>query len=256
MGVSTDTAPRPADLRTRDRVARTLLESGQTTVAVLAERLGLTPAAVRRHLDALVAEGLVATAEDPPGRPRGRGRPARRFALTASGHGAFPQAYDDLAASALRFLAEQAGEEAVAAFARARVAELESRYAARLAAPSGRPLGRAEQVSALAEALSGDGYAASTREASATGRPPGGSPGLQLCQHHCPVASVAAKFPQLCEAEAEIFARLLGTHVTRLSTIATGSSVCTTHVPVALPTAPTATTGTTSGTTTTKRSSA
>jgi hypothetical protein len=34
--------------------------------------------------------------------------------------------------------------------------------------------------------------------------------GEQICQHHCPVAHVAAEFPQLCEAETEAFGRLLG----------------------------------------------
>jgi predicted ArsR family transcriptional regulator len=55
--------------------------------------------------------------------------------------------------------------------------------------------------------------------------------GDQLCQHHCPVAHVAAEFPQLCEAETEVFARLLGKHVQRLATIAHGDGVCTTHIP-------------------------
>jgi len=54
--------------------------------------------------------------------------------------------------------------------------------------------------------------------------------GEQLCQHHCPVAHVAAEFPQLCEAETEAFGRLLGTPVQRLATIAHGDGICTTHV--------------------------
>jgi hypothetical protein len=41
---------------------------------------------------------------------------------------------------------------------------------------------------------------------------------------------VAAKFPQLCEAETEAFGRLLGTPVQRLATIAHGDGICTTHV--------------------------
>ena len=42
---------------------------------------------------------------------------------------------------------------------------------------------------------------------------------------------MAEKFPELCEAETEVFARLLGTHVQRLATIAHGDGVCTTYVP-------------------------
>jgi predicted ArsR family transcriptional regulator len=84
------------------------------------------------------------------------------------------------------------------------------------------------RVQALAEALSADGYAASAGPAPAIGV--AGSSGEQLCQHHCPVAHVAAEFPQLCEAETEAFGRLLGTPVQRLATIAHGDGICTTHV--------------------------
>ena len=55
--------------------------------------------------------------------------------------------------------------------------------------------------------------------------------GVELCQHHCPIAHVAAEFPQLCEAETEAFSRVLGTHVQRLATIAHGDGVCTTYIP-------------------------
>ena len=203
--------------RTRDRVARTILENGPTTAAVLAGGLGLTQAAVRRHLDALLADGLIEERVPRASVTRGRGRPARLFAVTDTGRDTFDQAYDDLAASALDFVAEQGGREAVAAFARQRVAELEARYRPVVErAPEG------SRTQALAQALSGDGYAATIQTAGT---------GEQLCQHHCPVAHVAEKFPELCEAETEVFARLLGTHVQRLATIAHGDGVCTTYVP-------------------------
>jgi len=155
---------------------------------------------------------------------RGRGRPAKLFAITDVGRSAFEHAYDDLATSALRFLAEAAGP------GRGR----------RVRPPPGRGPGTAvtarwvqgatprDRVAALAEALSADGYAAS-----ASGAPSPGEDvdrGQQLCQHHCPVAHVAAEFPQLCEAETEAFARLLGTPVQRLATIAHGDGICTTHI--------------------------
>jgi hypothetical protein len=49
------------------------------------------------------------------------------------------------------------------------------------------------------------------------------------------VAHVAARFPELCEAETRMFAELLGTHVQRLATIARGDAACTTHVPLGAP---------------------
>jgi predicted ArsR family transcriptional regulator len=211
--------PARAEQGTRARVARLILENGPVTAAALGSTLGLTPAAVRRHLDHLLDEGMIETRIARVYGNRGRGRPARLFAITDAGRSAFEHAYDDLATSALRFLAERAGPEAVTEFARRQVSELEHRYRPVVQAA---PL--ADRVRALAQALSADGYAASV-----TTRP-GPAAGEQLCQHHCPVAHVAAEYPQLCEAETEAFGRLLGTPVQRLATIAHGDGICTTHV--------------------------
>ena len=83
-----------------------------------------------------------------------------------------------------------------------------------------------DRAQALAEALTAEGYAATASAISSGG---------QLCQHHCPVAHVAAEFPQLCEAETAVISRLVGTHVQRLATIAHGDGICTTHIPAARP---------------------
>ncbi|MFE0425033.1 helix-turn-helix transcriptional regulator [Streptomyces sp. NPDC058953] len=210
-----------SDHSTRNRVARSILDHGPSTVADLAGRLGLTQAAVRRHLDTLVAENTVAAREKRVYGARTRGRPAKVFVLTDCGRDAFDQSYDSLAVDALRWIERNAGgEAAVAAFARDRMDHQAKPYREAVAAapPDGR-------TAALAKALSADGYAAVARAA------PGGQQGEQLCQHHCPVAHVAERYPQLCEAETEIFSELLGTHVQRLATIAHGDGVCTTFIP-------------------------
>jgi predicted ArsR family transcriptional regulator len=214
---------------TRNKVARSILDHGPSTAAELALRLELTQAAVRRHLDHLASEGVVEARAKRVYGHRGRGRPDKVFALPDGGRDAFDQAYDQLAADAMRWIAESAGggpegEAAVAAFARARVSAQAERYREALekAPPE-------QRTAALAEALTEDGYAATARSAPATS-------GEQLCQHHCPVAHTAEQFPQLCEAETEVFSRLLGTHVQRLATIAHGDGVCTTYVPQAQPT--------------------
>lgn len=205
------------DAPTRERVATSILEHGPSTAADLARRLGLTPAAVRRHLDLLLADGVVAQRQPRTTAGRGRGRPAKVFMITDAGRDTFAHAYDDLAVDALGFLAETAGDGAVVEFAARRLRGLTEKY---------RPLVDAapvdERPRVLAEALSADGFAASA------GTTPAGA---QICQHHCPVAHVAAEFPQLCEAETAMFAELLGSHVQRLATIAHGDGVCTTHLP-------------------------
>ena len=205
------------DAPTRERVARSILELGPSTAAVLAERLDLTPAAVRRHLDQMIAEGAVEAREPRVYGTRGRGRPAKVFAITEAGRDRFDQQYDDLAVQALRFLEETGGDTAVLEFARRRVANIETHYDEIVAGNPG-----IEPSQALARALTQGGYAASVRQ---------GPVGEQLCQQHCPVSHVAHEFPQLCEAETEIISKVLGRHVQRLATIAHGDGVCTTCIP-------------------------
>src|SRR3954449_1639908 len=139
---------------TRERVARSILEHGPSTAAALAARLHLTAApvpgpppggappagparpaaAVRRHLDHLVADGTLEAREPRAQASRGRGRPAKVFAITESGRDGFDQQYDDLALQALRFLAETGGDDAVRAFADRRMSFIEERFADVLAA--------------------------------------------------------------------------------------------------------------------------
>jgi predicted ArsR family transcriptional regulator len=215
------------EARTRDRVRATISELGPITAAALASRLGLTPAAVRRHLDLLAEQGAIQEHEPTTAGAvgRGRGRPARAYILSEAGHEGMGSDYDHVATSALRFLAEHAGKDAVRDFARERNAELEQRYAVQLDEVGD---GVTARVEALATALTADGFAASTRPVGQ------GTPlaGMQLCQGHCPVQHVAAEFPQFCDAETDAFSRLLGVHVQRLATLAHGEHVCTTFIPL------------------------
>ena len=214
----TSPAAPEGDAPTRDRVARTILENGPSTAADLARLLDLTPAAVRRHLDHLTVEGVVESRDQRVYGTRGRGRPAKLFALTDAGRDSFDQQYDDLAVQAMRFLAETQGEDAVVEFARRRVAFVERDYAAAKAVdPDLTP------AEALAKVFTQNGYAASVRRLPVVGE--------QLCQQHCPVSHVAHEFPELCEAETAAISRMLGRHVQRLATIAHGDGVCTTCIP-------------------------
>jgi predicted ArsR family transcriptional regulator len=213
----------PGDQPTRERVVRSILVDGPSTAAALAERLDLTPAAVRRHLDHLLAQGALEARDPRPNASRGRGRPAKVFAITEAGRDHFDQQYDDLALEALRYLAETGGDEAVHEFARRRVAFIEQGY---LAVTEAEP--ELTPAEALARVFTGEGYAASVRSLPLLD---GLAAAEQLCQQHCPVSHVASEFPQLCEAETEAIGRVLGRHVQRLATIAHGDGVCTTCIP-------------------------
>jgi predicted ArsR family transcriptional regulator len=220
-----------AETKTREVIARSILENGPSTALVLAERLGITPAGIRRHLDALLDEGVIEAREPRATANVGRGRPSKVFVMTDSGRTSFEHSYDDLAISALRFIAqgESANEapRSVSAFARSRADEMERKFRAHSRSDTRDKKFKEkikEEVSAdaLADFLTSEGYAANVHDVSI---------GIELCQHHCPIAHVAAEFPQLCEMETEVFAKILGTHVQRLATIAHGDGVCTTVIP-------------------------
>lgn len=212
---SVDPAQVESDASTRSRVSRSILQYGPSTANDLAKRLNLTPAAVRRHLTVLMDLGHLTSRERRVYGPRGRGRPARVFALTDAGRAEFYQAYDELAIKALDFLQQVAGEDAVKEFAERVVEGVQNRFdTVRAEYPT--------PAEALVEALTAKGFVASLQPVRS---------GVQLCQYHCPVAHVAAEFPELCEAETRAFAQMLDSHVQRLATIAHGDGVCTTHIP-------------------------
>lgn len=203
------------DFKTREVVARSILENGPSTAAELSERLGITPAGIRRHLDALLADGTLDAREPHAALARGRGRPSKVFVMTDSGREKFEHSYDDLAISALRFMSSK-DPDFIKQFAQNRADELERQINKRFERSK-------DKVKALAEFLTSEGYSSTVHKVGS---------GHELCQHHCPIAHVAAEFPDLCEAETAVFSKTLGTHVQRLATIAHGDGVCTTYIPL------------------------
>ena len=202
---------------------RLLLESGSITAGEIGDRLGLAAAGVRRHLDALIEAGDAESAAAAAWQQVGRGRPAKRFRLTAAGRAKLDHAYDDLASAAMRQLREIGGEDAVRTFARRRIDAILADVQAADSAEDAAVEAAAERV---ASALTKAGYVATTT------RVGGPIHGVQICQHHCPVSHVAEEFPELCETEQQAMAEVLGTHVQRLATIVNGDCACTTHVPL------------------------
>jgi predicted ArsR family transcriptional regulator len=213
---------------TRAAIVRLLLEDGPITATAIGERLGLSPAGVRRHLDALIDAEHAQVNGPSAWQQRARGRPAKQYQLTAAGRAELGHSYDDLASAAMRQLREIGGDAAIQEFARRRVRAITADLAP---VASGNADETARKADEIAGAFTSSGFAASTRKVGS---------GVQICQHHCPVSHVAEEFPELCDAELKAFRELLGTHVQRLATIANGDCACTTHVPLGLNVAATA----------------
>lgn len=208
---------------TRERVLLAVSELGPVTASTIAQRMKLTPAAVRRHLEALATQGSIVEHEVVAVGGRGRGRPARSYVLSAKGHRPLTGDYREISAAALAFLARRDGEEAVTEFVREQITEAASRYAEPVHLAGDDVEARTH---ALAQQLSAEGFSATVRPVAV-----GPLQGLQLCQGHCPVLHVAEEFHQFCDVETAFFSKVLGVHVQRLATLADGHHVCTTFVP-------------------------
>ena len=220
------------DGQTRRAIVQLLLESGSITAADIGRQLGIAATGVRRHLDALVESGDAEANPSAPWQQSGRGRPAKRYRLTAAGRAKLEHTYDDLASAAMRQLREIGGDEAVRTFARRRVQAILDGVER---VDSGRDGAVADAAGQVADALTRAGYATTAT------RVGGPIQGIEICQHHCPVSHVAEEFPELCQAEQQVISEVLGTHVQRLASIVNGDCACTTHVPLTVTTLPTTT---------------
>ncbi len=188
--------PHP-DARRRRQILDHLKLTGGQEAASLAKLLGISAMAVRQHLYALQAEGLITHQPE----PRPVGRPAKRWCLTEAAETYFPDGHQDLALGLLGALREAFGAEGVEKLLEVRTAEQIATYDARL---KGRgSLGA--RLRALAEVRSEEGYMAEVRR--------NGKGDYLLIENHCPVCSAARVCQGLCASELEVFQRVLGPEV-------------------------------------------
>lgn len=198
---------------TRERILDALRRSGPSTAGELARRFRLSPMAVRQQIARLSAEGFVR----PEGEKPSRGRPARAFALTPAARCCFPDRSGPLALEVLLEVEAVAGREAVVGALERRGRRTAETYRARL---GGKP--PSERLRVLARLRDGEGYLCNAEEE--------GSGSLDLVERHCPVASVAERFPEVCRIEKEVLERALGVPVERSEHLLSGDRCCRYHL--------------------------
>lgn len=174
----------------------------------LAERLGVSPNAIRHHLKELEADRLVSHRRE----QRGVGAPTYVYALSPVGETLFPKQYEEPLTRLLQHVVEREGRSAAVAILEEQYAELAGRLRAELVG-----LGPHERVAALARVMGEAGYMAEWSEAS--GR-------FRLTEHNCAIRAVAERLPEVCEAEARFFADVLTAAVERQAHIVRGCNAC------------------------------
>lgn len=192
---------------TRERILDHIIKHREVRVEELAEALGITPAAVRRHLDNLRADGLVdARAVKQP-----TGRPFYAYHPTERATGALPAAYADLLGRMLRSLGER---EDVVNAVMANVAEaLAARHRGEVSTNPA-PEVRAEEVTD------------SLRQEGILDRWHIDAEGIHLLNDACPYKKAAELSPLPCETDRQAIELLLGLNVEQLNRIVDGAPVC------------------------------
>jgi predicted ArsR family transcriptional regulator len=195
---------------TRREILDALRRSTGLTADQLAESLGLTAMAVRKHLAALEGEGLLASCVE----RRPVGRPVHVYTLTPQARDTSPQQYRDLTTDLLDDLRALDGGEKIATLFRRRAertcADLEPALAGQ-SVP--------HRLATLAEYLDRQGYLAEWEEL------PDGD--YLLKEHNCAIYGVARCTPEACGCELELFRRLFSdAEVERERHIFDGDPLC------------------------------
>jgi predicted ArsR family transcriptional regulator len=203
--------------RTRDEVVQILQEQGSCSVSDLADVIGVSQGAIRRHLDSMVAEGLVDTQLE----RQARGRPFTRYSLSEAGEerSAAPN-YSrllDRLFPALARLPQDAidghsGGELLDALFEAVAEDVATQYRPRV---RGEDL--AERVEQVTVALRDEGILDDVTDEGTAYR---------LRNVGCPYRSAAEGTHAACAADRRAIELLLDTQVTQITTIAGGSQCC------------------------------
>ncbi|GAB4324984.1 MAG: transcriptional regulator [Dehalococcoidia bacterium] len=199
---------------TRERVLHLVIARRGARVEELAGELDITPAAVRRHLDNLRADGLV----DARAVKQATGRPYYVYYPTEKATGDIPAPYADLLERMLRSLGQRGVDQDVV---RSVAESLASRHRAEVSdAESASPEVR---VRVVTESLRAEGILDSWRAE---------EDGFHLVNGVCPYLRAAEISRLPCESDRKAIEMLLGASVEQLERIVDGAPCCEYLVPL------------------------
>ena len=193
----------------RGQVLIELKHDQPLTAQELADRLGVSATATRRHLKELEAEHLITYGRE----QRGQGAPTFVYRLSESGAELFPNRYQDTARRLLEHMIQSEGRDAAAEVLKGQYADLKGKLAGRVEGL--KPLDRVAEV---ARVLNEAGFMAEARIEE--GR------GAKLLVHNCAIHALASCLPEICEAEIEFIQESIGTRVEREGHIVSGCNAC------------------------------
>ena len=204
---------------TRAAIFRLIKGEGYVSIPRIAEVLGVSHEAARKHVVELQRNGWI-DADCGPDEAESReatpGRPPVRYCLTAEGDHLFPKKYPDLLIELLDTIAEEGGPEGATAvlarFTDDRVAELEPRVAS---------TSMKRKMAAL-QAIYGEGDPFATVEKRGDD--------YVVVERNCPYLKFAMERPDICSTTVSTLRRLTGCEVVRERRFQDGDGRCEFHV--------------------------
>lgn len=203
--------------QTRDAVIRLLQEQGASTAADLAKNIGVSTGSIRRHMDIMVAEGLLETELV----RQQRGRPVTRYTLSEAGEeetsGAsysrlLDRIYPALASMSTAEVSGRDGAELVDLLFDRVGASMARDHAPRITAEV-----FDDRVQQVTDALQEEGILELVELRDDL---------VVLRNTTCPVRSCAEGNHAMCESDRGAIEALIGMPVVQASTVASGGDVC------------------------------
>ncbi|MFJ8529491.1 helix-turn-helix transcriptional regulator [Bacillus sp. NPDC094106] len=177
---------------TKDEIVHLLKVDGEHTVAALAESLGITEMAVRRHLSKLEKEQIIYSKMV----RQYVGRPTYLYGLSPKGEDTFPKEYKQFAINMLEDLAHIGDEEVFHHVLQARTKRMEEQLQKRVSGQDNLAY-KMQEVAAIQEK---NGYMVQVIKED--------EHSFILKKQNCPLMAVAERFPQICEDEKNMYKRL------------------------------------------------
>ena len=194
---------------TKQKILTLLKINGGLTTSHLGDALDISATAVRRHLNTLEAQGLIAHRTE----QRGMGRPSFVYELTAGASQVFPQSYAAFATNIMEDLIELEGTEKLDELFCRRQEKRRQRLVAQMSGDS-----LSERIASLAQILEAEGRMTTWEQLS--------DQKFLLREHNCPILKVAERFEQPCDCEISLFRELLQADIERIAHIPDGDIAC------------------------------
>lgn len=199
----------PKEQSTRQLLMTLLKTNGKISVSFMAQELGITEMAVRRHLAVMEQDGLLQTELS----RKGMGRPMTMYSLSDHADHLFPKNYHKLTLDLLEELDAEEGDDVVSRLFDSRKRKLFKKYRPQL---EGKSLD--DKVETLAQIQEDNGYMVKIE------RDRGGR--FVLEEYNCPIAEVAKRYQDACRCEKALFEDLLEVPVERTECLTKGDRKC------------------------------